>query len=142
MYRFSKSGSSVFLTLYLSFNIHIQDYGILALPTVPGPPPKLQTEPSSLEIFRAKAFSLLSIAGVSGFCQVIFLSTLENTLSLMQSCPFGLPIYVFNNSDLPLKTGKHTTRNVWKSSYINFSAGKTGLRWILIECCGEYLWHP
>ncbi|KAH6763547.1 amidase 1 [Perilla frutescens var. hirtella] len=46
------------------------DAGILAIPTVPGPPPKLQTEPSTLEKFRAKAFSLLSVAGVSGFCQV------------------------------------------------------------------------
>ncbi|KAK6911527.1 Amidase signature domain [Dillenia turbinata] len=46
------------------------DCGVLALPTVPGPPPKLQTEPSELEIFRARAFSLLAIAGVSGFCQV------------------------------------------------------------------------
>ncbi|XP_048136424.1 amidase 1-like [Rhodamnia argentea] len=46
------------------------DFGILAIPTVPGPPPKLQTDASSLEVFRAKAFSLLSIAGVSGFCQV------------------------------------------------------------------------
>ncbi|KAJ8751918.1 hypothetical protein K2173_000664 [Erythroxylum novogranatense] len=44
--------------------------GVLAIPTVPGPPPKLQTDPSTLEVFRAKAFSLLSIAGVSGFCQV------------------------------------------------------------------------
>lgn len=41
------------------------------LPTVPGPPPKLQTDPTTLESFRARAFSLLSIAGVSGFCQVI-----------------------------------------------------------------------
>ncbi|CAA2997197.1 amidase 1 [Olea europaea subsp. europaea] len=39
------------------------------MPTVPGPPPKLQTEPITLETFRAKAFSLLSVAGVSGFCQ-------------------------------------------------------------------------
>lgn len=46
------------------------DSGILAMPTVPGPPPKLQTEPTTLETFRAKAFSLLSVAGVSGFCQV------------------------------------------------------------------------
>lgn len=46
------------------------DFGILAIPTVPGPPPKLQTEPTTLETFRAKAFSLLSVAGVSGFCQV------------------------------------------------------------------------
>ncbi|XP_056697393.1 amidase 1 isoform X2 [Spinacia oleracea] len=47
------------------------DVGILAIPTVPGPPPKLQTEASTLETFRARAFSLLSIAGVSGFCQNI-----------------------------------------------------------------------
>ncbi|XP_062084718.1 amidase 1 [Humulus lupulus] len=46
------------------------DFGVLAIPTVPGPPPKLQTPASTLEVFRARAFSLLSIAGVSGFCQV------------------------------------------------------------------------
>ncbi|KAK6911525.1 Amidase signature domain [Dillenia turbinata] len=46
------------------------DCGVLALPTVSEPPPKLQTEPSELQLFRARAFSLLSIAGVSGFCQV------------------------------------------------------------------------
>ncbi|XVF41950.1 hypothetical protein PTKIN_Ptkin01aG0321700 [Pterospermum kingtungense] len=48
----------------------LEDQGILALPTVPGDPPKLQTDPATLEMFRARAFSLLSIAGVSGFCQV------------------------------------------------------------------------
>ncbi|PKI51557.1 hypothetical protein CRG98_028117, partial [Punica granatum] len=46
------------------------DDSILAIPTVAGPPPKLQTDPSTLEIFRARAFSLLAIAGVCGFCQV------------------------------------------------------------------------
>ncbi|XP_021817545.1 amidase 1 [Prunus avium] len=46
------------------------DFGVLAIPTVPGAPPKLQTDPTTLETFRARAFSLLSIAGVSGFCQV------------------------------------------------------------------------
>ncbi|XLT61314.1 hypothetical protein HN873_017838, partial [Arachis hypogaea] len=45
------------------------DFGVLMIPTVPGSPPKLQTDPSELEVFRARAFSLLSIAGVSGFCQ-------------------------------------------------------------------------
>ncbi|GKV20650.1 hypothetical protein SLEP1_g30748 [Rubroshorea leprosula] len=40
------------------------DSGILALPTIPGAPPKLQTDPTTLEVFRARAFSLLSVAGV------------------------------------------------------------------------------
>ncbi|KAM7477997.1 hypothetical protein LguiA_026210 [Lonicera macranthoides] len=51
-----------------------RDYGILVIPSVLGPPPKLKTEPSTLETFRARAFSLLSIAGVSGFCQVLLLN--------------------------------------------------------------------
>ncbi|KAL1542422.1 Amidase 1 [Salvia divinorum] len=55
------------------------DSGILAIPTVPGPPPELQTDPTTLESFRAKAFSLLSISGVSGLCQVsIPLGTYED----------------------------------------------------------------
>ena len=48
----------------------LQDRGILVIPTVPDPPPKLQTDASTLEFFGERAFSLLSIAGLSGFCQV------------------------------------------------------------------------
>ncbi|KAK9161246.1 hypothetical protein Syun_007587 [Stephania yunnanensis] len=48
----------------------LEDYGVLVIPTVPGPPPKLKTAGGSLETFRVRAFSLLSIAGMSGFCQV------------------------------------------------------------------------
>ncbi|XP_057788804.1 amidase 1 [Salvia miltiorrhiza] len=60
------------------------DFGILAMPTVPGPPPELQTDPTKLESFRAKAFSLLSVSGVSGLCQAsIPLGTYE-----------GLPVAV------------------------------------------------
>ncbi|GMN22584.1 hypothetical protein TIFTF001_047456 [Ficus carica] len=46
------------------------DYGVLAIPTVHGLPPTLQTPATTLAVFRPRAFSLLSIAGVSGFCQV------------------------------------------------------------------------
>ncbi|XP_022719366.1 amidase 1-like isoform X2 [Durio zibethinus] len=46
------------------------DHGILAIPTAPGDPPKLQTDPATLARFRARAFNLLSIAGLSGFCQL------------------------------------------------------------------------
>ncbi|SPT20996.1 unnamed protein product [Triticum aestivum] len=48
----------------------LKDDGILAIPTVPGAPPKLRMDAALLEDFRAKAFSLLSIAGLLGFCQV------------------------------------------------------------------------
>ncbi|KAF9605500.1 hypothetical protein IFM89_017519 [Coptis chinensis] len=56
--------------LRTALNSLLEEFGILAIPTVPGPPPKLRTQVSLLETFRARAFSLLSIAGVSGFCQV------------------------------------------------------------------------
>ncbi|XVF31312.1 hypothetical protein REPUB_Repub16aG0134900 [Reevesia pubescens] len=58
----------------------LQDQGILALPTVPGDPPKLQTNPDTLEVFRDRAFCLLSIAGVSGFCQVSIPLGMHNNL--------------------------------------------------------------
>ncbi|XP_048548771.1 amidase 1-like [Triticum urartu] len=48
----------------------LKEDGILAIPTVPGAPPKLRMDATLLEDFRARAFSLLSIAGLSGFCQV------------------------------------------------------------------------
>lgn len=47
----------------------LNEDGILAIPTVPGAPPKLGMDEALLEDFRARAFSLLSIAGMSGFCQ-------------------------------------------------------------------------
>ncbi|XP_020204786.1 amidase 1 [Cajanus cajan] len=58
------------------------DFGVLMIPTVPGNPPKLQMNSSELEIFRARAFSLLSIAGVSGFCQVSVPLGMYNNLPL------------------------------------------------------------
>ncbi|XP_051121515.1 amidase 1 [Andrographis paniculata] len=61
---------SVMRELRAALSDLLGEFGILAMPTVPGPPPKLQTEPKELEAFRAKAFSLLSVAGVSGCCQV------------------------------------------------------------------------
>lgn len=50
-----------------------QDCDILAIPTVPGPPPKLQSEAlASAKSFRDRSyFSFLSVASLSGFCQVI-----------------------------------------------------------------------
>ncbi|KAL7000874.1 Amidase 1, partial [Sarracenia purpurea var. burkii] len=60
---------SVKTELRAALSALLGDFGILAIPSVPGPPSKLQTETSTLEPFRARAFSLLPVAGVSGFCQ-------------------------------------------------------------------------
>lgn len=48
----------------------LQDFGVIMLPTVSGPPPKLKTSPSELKEFNEKAFMLQTIAGLSGGCQV------------------------------------------------------------------------
>lgn len=49
---------------------NFQDFGVMMIPTVPGPPPKLQTSPPELKDFNERAFILQSIAGLSGCCQV------------------------------------------------------------------------
>ncbi|CAO2836661.1 unnamed protein product [Amaranthus hypochondriacus] len=72
------------------------DSDILAIPTVPGPPPKLQTATSSLETFRSRAFSLLSIAGVSGFCQVSI------PLGLYDDLPVSVSLLAKHGSDMVL----------------------------------------
>ncbi|KAM7481187.1 hypothetical protein LguiB_005770 [Lonicera macranthoides] len=69
------------------------DYGILAIPSVPGPPPKLKTEPSTLETFGARAFSLLSIAGLSGFCQVSI------PLGMYDNLPVSVSLLAKHGSD-------------------------------------------
>ncbi|CAK9139361.1 unnamed protein product [Ilex paraguariensis] len=71
----------------------VGDLGILAIPTVPGPPPKLQTEASTLETFRVRAFSLLSIAGVSGFCQ------LSIPLGMYDNLPVAVSLLAKHGSD-------------------------------------------
>ncbi|KAJ1389290.1 Amidase signature domain [Sesbania bispinosa] len=47
------------------------DFGVLMIPTVPGPPPEKQTNLSQRKDYRGRAFSLQSIAGMSGCCQVV-----------------------------------------------------------------------
>ncbi|CAA2955915.1 amidase 1 isoform X1 [Olea europaea subsp. europaea] len=56
--------------LRTALNALLGDSSILAMPTVPDPPPKLQVEPTTRDNLNARAFSLLSVAGVSGFCEV------------------------------------------------------------------------
>ncbi|XP_010312345.1 amidase 1 [Solanum lycopersicum] len=79
--------------LRVSLSGLLGDCGILAIPTVPGPPPKLKTETTTLEGFRAKAFSLLSIAGVSGFCQVSI------PLGIQDNLPISVSLLANHGSD-------------------------------------------
>ncbi|PIN05985.1 Amidase [Handroanthus impetiginosus] len=69
------------------------DFGILAMPTVPGPPPKLRTEPTTLEVFCEKAFCLLSVAGMSGFCQASI------PLGMHEGLPIAVSLVAKHGSD-------------------------------------------
>jgi amidase len=59
---------------------------LLCLPTAPGIAPKLATPPDELEVFRARAFGLLSIAGLARLPQVAL------PLATMGGCPLGLSL--------------------------------------------------
>ncbi|XP_010475719.1 PREDICTED: amidase 1-like [Camelina sativa] len=67
--------------------------GVLVIPTVPGPPPHLKADVAALESFSSKAFSLLSIAGVSGFCQVTI------PLGLHENLPVSVSLVAKSGSD-------------------------------------------
>ncbi|CAN7066064.1 unnamed protein product [Brassica oleracea var. botrytis] len=69
------------------------DNGVLVIPTVPGPPPHLQADVVALESFRSRAFSLLSIAGVSGLCQVSI------PLGLHENLPISVSLVATHGSD-------------------------------------------
>lgn len=62
------------------------DDAILCLPTAPGIAPKLNTPPAELEVFRARAFALLSIAGLARLPQVSL------PLGTFDGCPIGVSI--------------------------------------------------
>ncbi|KAF8038733.1 hypothetical protein BT93_B1320 [Corymbia citriodora subsp. variegata] len=73
---------SVKKELHSALTSLLGDFGVLAIPTVPGPPPKLQTDASSLDVLGDKAINLLSIAGMSGFCQVSIPMGLHDNLPI------------------------------------------------------------
>jgi amidase len=62
------------------------DDALLCLPTAPGIAPKLATPAAELEAFRARAFALLSIAGLARLPQ------LSLPLGTMADCPLGVSL--------------------------------------------------
>ena len=72
------------------------DDAVLCLPTAPGIAPKLATSPQELEVFRARAFSLLSIAGLARLPQITL------PLGTLQGCPLGISLIAPHGCDLGL----------------------------------------
>lgn len=61
---------SVRSELRVAVNSLLKDEGILVIPTVADPPPKLGGKEILSQDYQTRAFSLLSIASISGCCQV------------------------------------------------------------------------
>jgi amidase len=72
------------------------DDAVLCLPTAPGIAPKLATSSQELEAFRARAFSLLSIAGLARLPQITL------PLGTLQGCPLGISLIAPHGCDLGL----------------------------------------
>jgi amidase len=62
------------------------DDALLILPTAPGIAPRLKTPAAQLEKFRARAFSLLSLAGLARLPQVSL------PFGTLEGCPLGLSL--------------------------------------------------
>ena len=66
---------------------------LLCLPTAPGIAPKLNTAPQELEAFRARAFALLSIAGLARLPQI------NLPVGMLDGCPIGLSLIGARGAD-------------------------------------------
>jgi amidase len=72
------------------------DDAVLCLPTAPGIAPKLATPAPELEVFRARALGLLSIAGLARLPQVSL------PLGTLADCPLGISLIAPRGGDLGL----------------------------------------
>lgn len=66
---------------------------VLVLPTVSGVAPLLNTQAAELDDFRARAMSLLCIAGLAGLPQI------NLPLATLQGCPLGLSLVAARGND-------------------------------------------
>ena len=71
----------------------LADNAVLLLPTLPDIAPLLNTPPAQLDDFRARAMSLLCIAGLAGLPQVTL------PLATLNGCPLGLSLLAARGND-------------------------------------------
>jgi amidase len=71
----------------------LQNNAVLVLPTVPDIAPLLNTPAAALDDFRARAMSLLCIAGHAGLPQVTL------PLATLQGCPLGISLIAGRGND-------------------------------------------
>ncbi|KAF5177715.1 Glutamyl-tRNA(Gln) amidotransferase subunit A, partial [Thalictrum thalictroides] len=76
-----------------ALNSLLKDDGILVIPTVADPPPKLGSKEILLEDYQSRNFSLLSIASISGCCQVSI------PLGFYDNCPVSVSFIARHGSD-------------------------------------------
>lgn len=74
-------------------NSLLKDDGILVIPTVADPPPKLGAKEILSEDYQSRAFSLLSIASMSGCCQV------SVPLGFYDKCPISISLIARHGGD-------------------------------------------
>ncbi|KAJ0976054.1 hypothetical protein J5N97_018019 [Dioscorea zingiberensis] len=77
----------------LAMNALLKDDGILVLPSVPQPPPKLNSKEILSEDYQACFFNLLAIASMSGCCQVTI------PLGFHEKCPVSVSFIARHGGD-------------------------------------------
>ena len=81
-----------------------QDDGILVIPTVVDPPLKLNSKKAVFSEFHDGAFTLLSIASMSGCCQVTYSCLTSSLYILVSLALFDLLMFY---CQVTVPTGKH-----------------------------------
>ena len=74
----------------------LDDDGLLILPTVPGPAPRLDSSEGVLETFRQNAVRLLAVAGLAGMPQLTL------PLGTVDGAPFGVSLIASRGRDAAL----------------------------------------
>ncbi|PIA26567.1 hypothetical protein AQUCO_09100030v1 [Aquilegia coerulea] len=76
-----------------ALNSLLKDDGILVIPTVADPPPKLGSKEILSEDYQTRNFSLLSVASISGCCQVSI------PLGFYDNCPVSVSFIAKHGND-------------------------------------------